>query len=96
MDVWAGALAAVIYGVATYSHPSYAPVNAYLVGKAAPFMTPLGARSLVVIFLTSMYTIRVVSTHFVAKSPIRSSPQPPITSKRAIKPIPVAKEKKSQ
>jgi hypothetical protein len=104
MDVWAGSLAAIIYGIATFSNPAYAPVNTYLIGKPAPFMTPLGARSVVVIFLTAMYTIRVVSTHFVPKSTIgikssngySSASAATPSSKRAIKPLPVGKEKKVQ
>lgn len=101
MDVWAGSVAAILYGIATYSNPAYSQINTYLVGKPVPFMTPLGARSLVVVFLTAMYTIRVVSTHFVPKAgaPV-SQARPAVTatpsSKRAIKPLPVGKEKKSQ
>ena len=67
MDVWAGALAAVIYGVGTLSHPAYEPVNSYLVGKPMPFMTPLGARSIVVIVLTALYTVRVASVHYLPR-----------------------------
>lgn len=101
MDVWAGSLAAILYGIATFSNPSYSSINTYLVGKPAPFMTPLGARSLVVVFLTFMYTIRVVSTHFVPKGnpvAVRISSVGTATpsSKRAIKPMPVGKEKKVQ
>lgn len=101
MDVWAGSLAAVLYGIATFSNPAYAQVNTYLVGKPAPFMTPLGARSLVVVFLTAMYTIRVVSTHFVPKGIAQTGSARPVSaatpsSKRAIKPMPVGREKKSQ
>lgn len=105
MDVWAGSAAAILYGIATFSNPSYSQINTYLVGKPSAFMTPLGARSLVVVFLTAMYTIRVVNMHFVPKSsvgggavkiPITSSGAATPSSKRAIKPLPVGKEKKSQ
>lgn len=101
MDVWAGSLAAVLYGIATFSNPAYSDINTYLVGKPAPFMTALGARSLVVVFLTAMYTVRVVSTHFVPKGNLQlknahSATAATPSSKRAIKPMPVGREKKSQ
>lgn len=100
MDVWAGALAAMIYGVGTLSHPAYEPINTYLVGKPMPFMTPLGARSIVVIFLTAMYTVRVASTHYIPKRVRKGTGAPPqklgsaSSQSRAIKPLP--KDKKGQ
>jgi len=89
MDVWAGAVAAFIYGVATQSHPAYEPVNEFLVGKPKAWMTPLGARSIVVVFLTVMYVIRVASMHYLPKKTIRAAP-----IRNAVKPV--GKEKKVQ
>lgn len=94
MDVWAGAAGAFIYGVATQSHPGYMGLNEYLVGKPKAWMTPLGARSLMVIFLTVMYVLRVVSMHYLPKK----APSPlavPSQRKTVVKPA-VPRERKSQ
>ena len=97
MDVWAGAAAAAIYGSAILSHPDYKPINTYLVGKPKAFMTPLGARSVVVVFLTMMYIVRVASMHYVpaSKGPGRTLGKPVNSAKPSTK-VTVTQTKKVQ
>lgn len=93
MDLWAGSIAAIIYGIATLSNPAYEQAATYLVGSPKAMMTPLGGRALVVIFLSVMYFIRVFSIHYAPRmtsKPVANG----TTQKRAIKPVP--KEKKVQ
>lgn len=67
MDVWAGALGAAIFGLLTQSHPAYGPAIAALNGgKEGAIMTPLGARSVVVLVLTGLFAARAVVTHHMA------------------------------
>lgn len=91
MDFWAGALAAAIHGVVTYSHPAYSPINTFLIGKPKKFRSDIGAGNAVVLFLTANYIIRTVYMHYL---PSRAAKPVTVSQKRAIKPV--TKEKKSQ
>lgn len=100
MDVWAGAAGAAIYGIATLSHPDYKDINTFLVGKPKAFMTPLGARSVVVLFLTSMYIVRVASMHYIpaGKGPGRTlnGPAGAAVPSKKVTVKPVSQQKKVQ
>ena len=98
MDLWAGSVSAVIFGIATLSNPAYEDIATQLVGKPKAMMTPLGGRSLVVIYLTIMYVVRVAYTHYLPTRTAKPVAARPVVvnggTAKQIKPLP--KEKKSQ
>ena len=68
LEIWSGALAAALYGTLLNLHPSYEPVYGAVGMQAKPVVTPLGARSAVVLLLTLLYYVKVVAMHYLPKS----------------------------
>jgi len=77
LDVWSGSLAAAVYGMLLGFHPAYEPYTRFFARfvsgwkgpyiQGTPLMSPLEARSVSVIVLTTLYTFRVYRTHYVVK-----------------------------
>lgn len=65
LDIWSGAMSAAIFGALTAVHPNYQPFYTSLGLSPKGIMTPLGARSIVVIFLTILYSVRVIYTQYL-------------------------------
>lgn len=60
LDMWTAAVAAIMYGILTQSHPSYEPWREFLGLPSKGAFTVLGARSAVVSFLMVAYGLRAV------------------------------------
>lgn len=96
LDIWAGALSAAIYGALTAVHPTYQPVFASLGLSPKGIMTPLGARSIVVIFLTVLYSARVLLTHYTPVNQTRTGRNGEITRDSSTRVAPAQQSKKIQ
>lgn len=74
LDIWSGSLAAAVYGVLLGLNPTYEPYTRYLSGmgdkyvSGTPLMSPLEARSAVVLVLTAAYYLRVYQVHYATKT----------------------------
>lgn len=83
LDIWSGSVAAAVYGCLLGLHPSYEPYTRWLSGMGekyvagTPLMSPLDARAVSVILLTTIYAFRVYKVHY---SSTRATPVP-VTNK---------------
>lgn len=69
LDVWAPALAAFVYGLSTFSHPSYAPLLAVLDGgKPGAILSPLGARAAATLVIAAAFGYKAVVVHWAPGS----------------------------
>lgn len=79
LDMWTGAIAVLLHGVLTQSHPGYEPWRSTLGLPAKGSFTPFGAKSFVVSFLMIAYGLRAVYAYIphMGQRPAVSRPAAP-------------------
>jgi len=83
LDIWGGSLTAAVYGCLMGYHPAYEPYTRWLSGMGTkyvpgtPLVSPLEARSVVIVVLAVLFSFRVYKVHYAAFGVTKiPSPQP--------------------